>query len=174
MGPEIKAGSRENVMGLKFLFVLCLTLGLQFGGLLTISGYGQGVGDGLSQQEAGQVVENVVMPYFLALQKGDVRSVEQRIGGNLSMTLGRLLNENPEYANFLRERYEKMQLIDSPSVLRRKAMDGFSKIDEVQGRGNIILNLQQSDGRPLFLQLSAETDGDGQWKIVDQKIVADQ
>lgn len=125
----------------------------------------------LTQLEANRIVEEITIPYVAAMQTGDVRTLERLIDGHLAVTLGTLLRDNQEYPNFLREKFGTTRLLDTKSILERKVSEGFVKMANEQGAGNLTLEMSRSNGSLLSLQLSFEKNKSGTWKVVDQKTI---
>ena len=126
---------------------------------------------GLKQEEVNRVVGEAVIPYVTALQSGDVKTIQDLIDGNLAVTLGKLLSDNLEYPNFLREKFGNNYLLDTKSSLAQKVTEVFVENDKGQGSGIMIVEMRKPDNSLVNLELSFHKDQEGKWKVVDQKIV---
>jgi hypothetical protein len=155
----------------KLLTGCCVILAVISGPLSGKKALGQDGSVELDQTEVSRIVGEVAIPYVTALQTGDVITLDRLIDGQLAVTLGTLLRENQEYPNFLREKFGKNRLLDTKAILERKVSEGFVKTANEQGAGNLTLDMSQSDGSLMSLQLSFDKDKSGNWKVVDQKVI---
>ncbi len=122
----------------------------------------------VSQQEQQALLETTVMPFLKALQTGDVQRLEQLIGGKLALTLGKLLRENTEYPNYLRQRYGGTTVRGPIQIESRQEETGGVHVAELVGARLAVVQLETpSGGQDQFL-LNLEQDAQGVWKIVDK------
>jgi len=125
----------------------------------------------LSQGEASRLVGDVTIPYIRALQAGDVKALQGLIAGKLAITIGKLLSDNQEYPNFLREKFGKIDLLDTKFTLGKKVAEGFVVMGNEQASGNLLVEMSRANNGSLInLELSLEKNKSGNWKVVDQKI----
>lgn len=129
----------------------------------------QPITEEISQQDTNRIVTEAIMPYFLALQTGDVQSLERYIGGKLEETLGKLLRQNPGYSGFLQERYGDTSLRDTIKILRERNPTG-SQVDESRKMIAIIPIKSPKLGQTNLI-IEIEKNAENLWKIVDQKVM---
>lgn len=147
------------------VFGLCLTVS----GWLGLEAYSEALAQDLEtvgQQERQELLNKAVTPFLKALQAGDTQMLEQLIGGNLALTLGKLLRENTEYPNFLRQRYGG-KTVSAPIQIVRHQETG-SQTGSEGGQRLAVVQLQTPEGRADHFQLTLEQDPQGAWKIVDK------
>lgn len=157
----------KKVVGGSFLTITIVVVPCFF---YALEAFGQVNSSTIHQEEASRVVGEVTIPYVTALQAGDVHTLEGLIDGNLAITLGTLLRENQEYPNFLREKFGKSHLLDTQFQLEQKVKELFVITGNEQGSGILTVELSQSSGSLVTLQLSLTKDKSGNWKVVDQKV----
>lgn len=145
-----------------------------FGLCLTVSGgWGHGAQEAMAQeleavgqQERQELLDKAVTPFLQALQAGDTQMLEQLIGGKLALTLGKLLRENTEYPNFLRQRYGGKTVSAPIRIVRHQ--ETSSQAGSEGGQRLAVVQLQTKEGRTDHFKLTLEQDRQGVWKIIDK------
>lgn len=129
----------------------------------------QGDVEEVSQVERDQIVNETVVPFIHALQSGDVKVLEHHIDGELANTLGKLIRQNTEYPDFLRNRYGGSGLRETIKVFHLKSSTGmFPNEKELR---TAVVHMNRADGGQENFQLSIEKNEQGNWKIIDKKMI---
>lgn len=122
----------------------------------------------ISQQETSIIVNEAIMPFFLALQTGDVQGLERHIGGKLEETLGKLIRQNSDYSSFLRERYGNTHLSESIKIFQQKEEAGVQFNDLKNLTAIAPINSSLLGKRTLIIEIEKNTEN--VWKIIDQEV----
>lgn len=104
---------------------------------------------------SGDPVNETVLPFFEALQDGDVQAVEFYLDGGLARSMRPLLRDNQEYPELLRKYYNGAEF-------------SVGKINGSKSRLNIDVNVSYPSGRSMLLVLTLIQRNDGDWKIIKQ------
>lgn len=144
---------------------VCLTVGCLGSTLVPGNAWGQSV-QTVGQQERQELLDKAVTPFLKALQAGDTQMLEQLIGGKLALTLGKLLRENTEYPNFLRQRYGDKTVSAPIQIVRHQ--ETSSQPGSKGGQRQAVVQLQTREGRADHFRLTLEQDPQGAWKITDK------
>jgi len=111
---------------------------------------------GLNPVSANEaVVDTVVLPFFSALQAGDVEAVEAQLGGELLERRRVLLRENAGYAQYLRDYYAGAQFTVGQVVADSEAM-------------TVQVSAHFANGASKRYSLRLRQDADQRWRIIAQ------
>jgi len=146
-----------------------MSVGIFLGSPFPPEAFGQVDFEEIGQLEADQIVSQAVLPYIRALQTGDVLTLERLVDGKLATTLEKLLKQNTEYPDFLRQRYGGATIRDTIQIFQRPAVTS-NALDQEGGQRMAVVPLETPAGAKKDFQLSLEKDTQGAWKIIDQKI----
>lgn len=146
-----------------------LIAGSVWGLMAPLAAVGQEM-EAVAQLEREVLLEDVVMPFLGALQTGDASALEQRIGGKLALTLGKLLRENTAYPDFLRQRYSGTTLQEPIQIVQYHEATSPAVAQERRTR-QAEVHWQTPAGRPDHFRLHLEQDAHGAWKIIDKIMV---
>lgn len=103
----------------------------------------------------GAVVDSTVIPFFTALQSGDINVIKSFIGGDMYQKMITAFEQDKEYGEFLKQRYDGA--IFYPTVIK-------------QWEGKMIVRVEvefQGKEHSTF-DLLVKKDTTATWQIIDQ------
>ena len=155
-------------LGKKLIVVGCVVCGLVFiGDLPGTVALGQAAVEETEELERKQIVDNLVGPFIRALQTGDVQGIEGHIGGNLEKILGRLLRQNKDYPDFLREKYGGTSLRGPIKIFQPINISGLQSNESKKKIAVVPMNSPKGQ-KDIILEM--EKNSKDLWMIVDQKV----
>lgn len=110
----------------------------------------------LNHEQNDYFIDNVCMPYFRALQNGDIEAIIARTGGPLYKRYQVLLEQNSTYAQFLRDYFNGIQF----QLAGVTTKDNYIIVEVVY----LYPDGSQNTHKLLASNLA---DSSGQWKFID-------
>jgi hypothetical protein len=104
-----------------------------------------------------EAINGTVVPFFEALKTGDVKAVKMLLGGELEARMRPTLEDNKDYVESLKNRYEGSQV----NILTSS---------EVDGELSVAVRLSFRDGGSELLQLVLRKATDGRWRIIGENV----
>jgi len=102
------------------------------------------------------VIDSTVVPFFTALQSGDLHVIKPYVGGDMYQKMMGAYEQNKDYGAFLKQRYDGA--IFHPTVIE-------------QSENEMIVNVEvefREKGISVF-ELLVQKDKSGTWQIINQQ-----
>lgn len=135
--------------------------------------FSQNIGE---EEVPRSIVDNVILPYIVALKQGDVVALERLLDDDMAVTLNKLLTQNTQYPEFLRKRFGQLTIPLSLDDLKVRMSEGEKTVpltiplrggqifhDEGAGRST-----SESNNQIINLNLTLRKTNSGEWKIANQ------
>jgi hypothetical protein len=106
-------------------------------------------------QESSHAVSAVVLQFFEALKTGNVRALDSLLGGDFSIQMKPLLQDNQDYPEYLRQHYSQTTF-------------SIDHLSEKMGVVVARVTVNFPGGTPQTWALTLKKGNAGEWKIMKQ------